>query len=73
MPVLWVAVGGKASLVAVVLSTVAVEYLSDWLSVYSGEFAFVLMGALLVLGMTFVPDGIVVGLVRVIHREGRGS
>lgn len=69
MPVLWVAVGGKSSLTAVVLSTVAIEYLSDWLSVYSGEFAFVLMGALLVLAMTFVPDGIVVGLARLVRRQ----
>lgn len=64
MPVLWVAVGGKASLTAVALSTVAIEALSDWLSVYSGEFAFIAMGALLVLGMSFAPDGILVTCTR---------
>lgn len=73
MPVLWVAVGGKSSLFAVVLSTLAIEYLSDWLSVYSGEFAFVLMGVILVLGMAFVPDGIVVGLVRLVRGRAKAS
>lgn len=72
MPVLWVAVGGKASLTAVALSTVAIEALSDWLSVYSGEFAFIFMGALLVLGMSFAPDGILVtGARRLFVRGGR--
>ncbi|MFQ5774548.1 MAG: hypothetical protein ACE5GS_08535 [Kiloniellaceae bacterium] len=62
MPVLWVAVGGKTSLSAVVLATIALEYISDALAVYSGEFAFVLMGALLFFGMMFAPEGIVTTL-----------
>ncbi len=64
MPVLWVAVGGKTSLTAVVLATIALEYLSDALAVHSGEFAFVLMGALLFFGMMFAPEGIVITLAR---------
>jgi branched-chain amino acid transport system permease protein len=64
MPVLWVAVGGKTSLTAVVVATLVIEYLSDALAVYSGEFAFVLMGALLLFGMMFAPDGIIITLAR---------
>ncbi len=68
LPVLWVAVGGKTSLTAVVLATVALEFLSDALAVYSGEFAFVLMGALLLFGMMFAPEGIVITLARGVSR-----
>lgn len=64
LPVLWVAVGGKTSLTAVVLATIALEYLSDALAVYSGEFAFVLMGGLLLFGMMFAPKGIIITLAR---------
>ena len=60
MPVLWVAVGGKSSFTAVVLSTVFLGLISDSLAVYSGEFAFVLLGALLLFGMMFAPKGIIV-------------
>lgn len=62
MPVLWVAVGGKTSFSAVLLSTVILGLVSDSLAVYSGEFAFVLLGALLLFGMMFAPDGIVITL-----------
>jgi ABC-type branched-subunit amino acid transport system permease subunit len=64
LPVLWVAVGGKASLTAVVVSTVALVYLADALSVRSGEFAYVIMGALLLLAMMFSPEGILISLLR---------
>lgn len=60
MPVLWVAVGGKTSFTAVVISTMLLGVISDSLAVYSGEFAFVLLGALLLFGMMFAPDGIIV-------------
>ena len=64
LPVLWVAVGGKASLTAVVISTLALVWLADALSVHSGEFAYVILGALLLLAMMFAPEGIVITLLR---------
>ena len=64
LPVLWVAVGGKGSLTAVVLSTLALVWLADALSVRSGEFAYVVMGALLLVAMMFCPEGILISLVR---------
>jgi branched-chain amino acid transport system permease protein len=76
MPVLWVAVGGKTSFTAVVLSTVLLGFISDYLAVYSGEFAFVLLGALLLFGMMFAPDGIIITLaswLRSIRRRGDRS
>ncbi len=75
MPVLWVAVGGKTSLTSVAMATIALEYLSDALAVYSGEFAFVLMGALLFFGMMFAPQGIFITLASrvggLFNRRGR--
>jgi len=62
MPVLWVAIGGRTSFAAVALSTVLLGLISDSLAVYSGEFAFVLLGALLLFGMMYAPNGIVVTL-----------
>jgi branched-chain amino acid transport system permease protein len=68
MPVLWVAVGGKASFTAVFISTILLGLISDWLAVYSGEFAFVLLGALLLFGMMFAPRGIIVTLAGAVRR-----
>jgi len=74
MPVLWVAVGGKTSFSAVAVSTLLLGLISDSLAVYSGEFAFVLLGALLLFGMMFAPEGIIITLaawVRGVIRKGQ--
>ena len=68
MPVLWVAIGGRGSLAAVVLSTFLLEALKDWLAVYSGEFALVVVGFLLLLGMMFAPQGLVVAIAQLGRR-----
>ena len=76
LPVLWVAVGGKTSFSAVLISTVLLGLISDSLAVYSGEFAFVLLGALLLFGMMFAPDGIIITMaarVRALIRKGGRS
>lgn len=64
LPVVWVCVGGKESLLAVLMSTVLLGYLSDLLSVYGGQFAFLVNGALLLTVMLFFPDGIFLSLAR---------
>jgi urea transport system permease protein len=68
LPVLWVAVGGRRSLSSVLIGTIALSALSDALAVYSGELAFVVMGALLLLGMMAAPDGIVITILRFLAR-----
>ena len=60
LPVIWTAVGGRSSLLAVLLSTVALRWLADTLAVRGGEYAFLLMGILLLVTMLFFPAGIVV-------------
>jgi ABC-type branched-subunit amino acid transport system permease subunit len=60
LPVIWTAVGGRSSLLAVLLSTVALKWLADSLAVRGGEYAFLIMGALLLGTMLFFPEGVVV-------------
>lgn len=58
LPVIWVAVGGRKSLTATVISTLILTWLSQRLAI-QGEYAFVVMGALLVVVMMLRPEGIV--------------
>jgi len=64
LPVIWTAVGGRSSLLAVLVSTIALKWLADTLAVRGGEYAFLIMGALLLGTMLFFPLGIVVSLAR---------
>jgi branched-chain amino acid transport system permease protein len=70
LPVIWVAVGGRESLLAVALSTYALSWLTYTLSAAGNQWAFVIIGGLLVVVMMFFPKGIVVTLARDLPREG---
>ncbi|MGO8915459.1 MAG: branched-chain amino acid ABC transporter permease [Stellaceae bacterium] len=63
-PVVWVAVGGREKLLAVSLSTFALNWLNYALSAAGNEYAPVIMGALLLAAMLFFPRGIIVTLAR---------
>jgi ABC-type branched-subunit amino acid transport system permease subunit len=58
LPVIWVAVGGRKSLTATIVSTLALTWLSQRFAI-QGEYAFVVLGALLVIVMMLQPEGIV--------------
>lgn len=73
LPVIWVAVGGRSSLLAVLLSTVALRWLADTLAVQGGEYAFLIMGILLLVTMLFFPEGIFVMLARWLGRGRRAT
>lgn len=64
LPVIWVAVGGRESLFAVMLSTIALNWLSYTLSSQGSQYALIIIGALLVAVMLFAPQGVIVGLAR---------
>lgn len=64
LPVVWVCVGGRQSLIAVVVSTLLLGYIADLLSVYGGQYAFLVNGALLLGVMVFFPQGIFLTLAR---------
>jgi branched-chain amino acid transport system permease protein len=70
LPVIWVAVGGRDSLVAVVVSTYLLNWLNFSLSSAGNEYALVIIGALLLAVMLFFPLGIVVTLARELPRRG---
>ena len=64
LPVIWVAVGGRESLLAVAISTFALNWLSFELSSQGNQYALVITGALLVVVMMFFPQGIIVEIAR---------
>lgn len=65
LPVIWVAVGGRDKLLAVAVSTFALNWLNYTLSSEGNDYAApLIMGALLVIVMLFFPRGIIVTLAR---------
>lgn len=70
LPVIWVAVGGRDSLVAVVIATYFLNWLNYSLSSAGNQYALVIIGVLLVVVMMFFPRGIIVTLARDIPRYG---
>ena len=64
LPVIWVAVGGRDSLLAVAIVTFLLNQLSYVLSSAGNQYALVIIGVLLVAVMLFAPEGIVLRLVR---------
>jgi ABC-type branched-subunit amino acid transport system permease subunit len=63
LPVIWVAVGGRKSLTAAVVSALMLAWLSQRLAI-QGEYAFVVMGALLVTVMMLLPEGIATAFLK---------
>ena len=57
LPVVWVSVGGRESLLGAVLGTVSIGYLNEWLSVNAPDVALIVIGALLLGVILFLPDG----------------
>ncbi len=70
LPVIWVAVGGRDSLIAVMISTYVLAWINFSLSSSGNQYALVIIGALLVIVMMFFPKGIVVTLARELPRRG---
>lgn len=70
LPVIWVAVGGRDSLVAVALATYGLNWLNYALSSAGNQYALVITGTLLVVVMMFFPRGILATLARDLPRRG---
>ncbi|MBC8466581.1 MAG: ABC transporter permease [Deltaproteobacteria bacterium] len=60
LPVVWVAVGGRSSFIAVVICTYLLNYIGYQLAAQGNQYAFLIMGTLLVCSMVFFPEGAVV-------------
>lgn len=70
LPVVWVAVGGRDSLLAVAISTYALTWLTFNLSSAGFQSGLLIIGFLLVIVMMFFPKGIIVTLARELPRRG---
>lgn len=73
LPVIWVAVGGRQSLLAVMVSTYLLNWLSYALSTTGNQYAPVIMGVLLVAVMVFFPNGIIVTLSNLLSPRRRAG
>ena len=60
LPIIWAAVGGRTSLLAVVIATIILNWITFTLSAQGNQYAMVIIGAALVITMLFFPRGIVI-------------
>ena len=60
LPVIWASVGGRTSLLAVVIATLVLNWVTFTLSSQGNQYAMVIIGAALVITMLFFPRGIVI-------------
>jgi ABC-type branched-subunit amino acid transport system permease subunit len=58
LPVIWVAVAGRKSIAAAILGAIVMQWGSQALAM-QGEYAFVVQGALLVLAVLVMPEGVI--------------
>lgn len=64
MPIIWVAFSGRGDLTATLVGTFVLLLGFQALTIYSQQYALILMGALLLVTVLFVPAGFVAGLGR---------
>jgi urea ABC transporter permease protein UrtC len=62
LPVIWVAVGGRKTLLGPIVATVLLQRLSTFLSINVGDFAFIINGALLLVIVLAMPQGAIPGI-----------
>ena len=67
IPTIWVAVSGRHDLTATLIGTVVMLYISQYLALYSLQYALVVLGALLVAVTLFAPSGLVIGFWQLFH------
>jgi urea transport system permease protein len=70
--VIWVAIGGRDSLIGAVLGTLLVNFAKDKVSSWFPEIWLYLMGALFVLAVTVMPNGLG-GLIAYFTRRSDGE
>ena len=59
LPIIWVAVGGRADLTATLIGTLVVLAVFQSLTIYGSQYALVVMGAFLVITVLAAPQGVV--------------
>jgi urea transport system permease protein len=69
MPIIWVAFSGRSDLTATLIGTFVLLFGFQTLTVYSQDTALIVMGALLVATVMFVPKGFIAGLGHLAFRD----
>jgi branched-chain amino acid transport system permease protein len=69
MPIIWVAFSGRGDLTATMVGTFVLLLAFQALTVYSQQYALILMGLLLLVTVLFVPAGFVAGLGQWLSRD----
>ncbi|ERG95786.1 urea ABC transporter, permease protein UrtC [Haloquadratum walsbyi] len=62
IPIVWVTLGGRESLLGAIVGTVIIEWLRKWFSINASEFAIVFVGLILMVTILFIPRGILPGI-----------
>jgi branched-chain amino acid transport system permease protein len=61
-------VSGRQDLTATLIGTLIMLYISQFLALYSLQYALVVLGMLLVVVTLFAPSGLVIGVVQILRR-----
>jgi branched-chain amino acid transport system permease protein len=69
MPIIWVAFSGRSDLTATLVGTFVLLLSFQTITIYSQQYALILMGAVLLATVLFVPAGFVHGLARLLERS----
>ncbi len=73
MPIIWVAFSGRQDLTATLVGTFLLLLVFQTITVYSQQYALILMGFLLLVTVLLIPSGFVIGVGRLLGRLGRGT
>jgi branched-chain amino acid transport system permease protein len=68
MPLIWVAVGGRKDLTASMVGTFVILFAFQTVTIYSQQFALILIGVLLLVTVLFAPNGYVIALAGLLSR-----
>lgn len=59
LPVIWLTVGGRKTLVGAIIGTLGLRYLNNYLATVGSAYAFIILGTLLLAVVLFFPEGFV--------------
>jgi len=65
MPVIWATVGGRKSLLGTAVGAIIVEFLRKYFSINAPEFAIIIVGAILLVAVLLLPEGLIPGIAKV--------
>jgi urea transport system permease protein len=71
--VVWVAAGGRGTLIGAVLGAIGVNWIQSWLTTSYPDVWLLFLGALFMSVVLFIPEGVVGALARFAQRLRRGS